>query len=257
MAEKPQLSKHRASFARSKAKKSSSSVPNGTGGSSSFAQLKEHGFDARKYHQNANRREIKSLVKFDCPVCRSKNTAIVQLDSKRRVAIVKCGVCLSLQPTPEDLPYPYETPFVPTLENKADVFFRFLDAFERLELLQSGGSDAMTRGSDALHPFFEEPISPSTSLQSEREHKEDDKHFGVKEEEEEEDQKKMVPPVAESSSHEPHMLSLLQHENERREAPVVDSEMASEGKKEKEADTPLHENSGGSHLLDGLALWEE
>lgn len=117
--DKPQLSKHRAAFVRSKAKKASTS-----------AYKKET--DARSFHQNANRREIRALVRFDCPVCSTKNTTVVHCDSKRRIATVKCGVCLSIQPTPEDLPYPYETSYVPELEKKADIFFRFLDAYESI-----------------------------------------------------------------------------------------------------------------------------
>lgn len=251
MAEKPQLSKHRASFARTKAKKSIPTVPNGTGGTSSFSQLKEHGFDARKYHQNANRREIKSLVKFDCPVCRSKNTAIVQLDNKRRVAIVKCGVCLSLEPIPEDLPYPYETPFVPTLENKADVFFRFLDAFERLDLMQNEGRDAMANGDDGYDSIFKENTTSSISLPSKREDEREDKRFR------EEEDTKTKPPEAESSSNEHQMLPLQHHENEHKETLVQHREIGSEWEEDKEAEPSLPENSGGSHLLDGLALWDE
>lgn len=134
MLDKPQLSKHRASFARSKAKKAGAATSSSSHGNNSQNVLKEHGFDARQFHQNANRKEIKSLVKFKCPVCGSKNSITVHMEQKRGIATVKCGVCLSFQPPPPDLPYPYETRFVPSLENKADVFFRFLDAFERISL---------------------------------------------------------------------------------------------------------------------------
>lgn len=131
-----QLSKHRSSFTRAKAKKDSKD-----GG-------KDHGYDTRNFHQNANRREIRSLVRFDCPVCKCKNTCIVQLESVKRLATVKCGVCLSLQPPPDDLPYPYQTSFVPHLENKADVFFRFQDELERL-MKSAGGVGSSSLRSNA------------------------------------------------------------------------------------------------------------
>lgn len=140
MSGKPTLSKHRTAFARNKAKK-------GTAAGS----VKSHGYDARNYHQNAHRREIRSLVKFDCPVCRCKGTTIVQFDRKNRIAVVKCGVCLSLDPIPEDLPYPYHTSFVPELENRADVFFRFQEAFFALvkQGAQGEGSNSEDKQSTA------------------------------------------------------------------------------------------------------------
>eukprot|EP00796_Vickermania_ingenoplastis_P005726 gene5726-4087_t len=128
---KPQLSKHRTSFTRAKAKK------DGAKGS------KEHGYDARNFHQNANRREIRSLVKFNCPVCQCKNTAVVHMESRKMLATVRCGVCMMLQPPPDDLPYPYQTSYVPSLENKADIFFRFLDAYERIAKQDSGSTGSL------------------------------------------------------------------------------------------------------------------
>lgn len=69
------------------------------------------------------------------------------------VAIVKCGVCMSLQPPPEDLPYPYETSYIPRLENKADVFFRFQDAFERIAKQgNSRGGGGMSEGGGLVPP---------------------------------------------------------------------------------------------------------
>lgn len=103
---------------------------------------KEHKYDPRLFHQNANRHGIHALVQFDCPVCQCKNTVKVALDAKRRLATVKCGYCVSLQPRPAELPYPFETPYVPKLENRADAFFRFSDAYQKLAAAVNGGAAA-------------------------------------------------------------------------------------------------------------------
>lgn len=93
---------------------------------------KNHGYDARNYHQNANRHGIRALRIFDCPVCDSKNTIRVDLNARLGEGTVRCTYCMSLRPIPEDLPYPYTTKFIPTLENKADVFFRFSEKYNEL-----------------------------------------------------------------------------------------------------------------------------
>ncbi|KPA75306.1 hypothetical protein ABB37_08605 [Leptomonas pyrrhocoris] len=102
---------------------------------------KSHGFDARHYHQNANRHGIHALRTFDCPVCDSKNTIRVDLNSSLREGTVRCTYCMSLRPIPEDMPYPYSTSFVPSLENKADVFFKFNEMYNALLQKQMGGDD--------------------------------------------------------------------------------------------------------------------
>ncbi|CCW66421.1 unnamed protein product [Phytomonas sp. Hart1] len=95
-----------------------------------------HGYDARNYHLNAHSRTIQSLVRFDCPVCATRNTVGVELDARRREAVVRCGHCMALRPRPAELPFPFVTTFVPNLENKADAFFRFSEAYHKL--LQEG-----------------------------------------------------------------------------------------------------------------------
>lgn len=50
----------------------------------------------------------------------------------QHLATVKCIYCIALKPRPVDLPYPYTTEYVPRLENKADAFFRFNEAYQKL-----------------------------------------------------------------------------------------------------------------------------
>ncbi|CBZ26656.1 conserved hypothetical protein [Leishmania mexicana MHOM/GT/2001/U1103] len=104
-----------------------------TGGSkSSSSKNKEHSYDARRYHQNANTHGIHALRTFDCPVCDSKNTIRVTLNPRLGQGTVCCTYCCSLRPVPPDLPYPSVQSFVPSLENKADVFFRFNEQYAAL-----------------------------------------------------------------------------------------------------------------------------
>ncbi|GET88148.1 hypothetical protein, conserved [Leishmania tarentolae] len=103
-----------------------------TGGSKSSSKNKEHSYDARRYHQNANTHGIHALRTFDCPVCESKNTIRVTLNPRLSQGTVSCTYCCSLRPVPPDLPYPSVQTFVPSLENKADVFFRFNEQYAAL-----------------------------------------------------------------------------------------------------------------------------
>ncbi|KAG5480010.1 hypothetical protein LSCM1_06430 [Leishmania martiniquensis] len=99
---------------------------------------KEHHYDARRYHQNANTHGIHALRTFDCPVCDAKNTIRVTLNPRLRQGTVWCTYCCSLKPVPPDLPYPSVQAFVPSLENKADVFFRFNEQYAALLRLHMG-----------------------------------------------------------------------------------------------------------------------
>ncbi|KAG5480725.1 hypothetical protein CUR178_05860 [Leishmania enriettii] len=111
-----------------------------TGGvkSNSTSESKKHNYDARRYHQNANTHGIHALRTFDCPVCDSKNTIRVTLNPRLRQGTVWCTYCCSLKPVPPDLPYPSAQVFVPSLENKADVFFRFNEQYAALLRLHMG-----------------------------------------------------------------------------------------------------------------------
>ncbi|CAJ1023545.1 Transcription elongation factor Elf1 like, putative [Leishmania lindenbergi] len=111
-----------------------------TSASRSSGKNKEHSYDARRYHQNANRHGIHALRTFDCPVCDSKNTIRVTLNPRLGQGTVTCTYCCSLRPVPTDLPYPSVQAFVPSLENKADVFFRFNEQYAELLQLHMGGN---------------------------------------------------------------------------------------------------------------------
>lgn len=102
---------------------------------------KEHGYDARNYHQNVHQRGIQALRSFDCPVCESKNTVRIDLNSRLHEGTVRCTYCMSLRPIPSDLPYPYTTRYIPSLENKADVFFKFSEKYQ--SLLQEQGVEVV------------------------------------------------------------------------------------------------------------------
>ncbi|AYU78369.1 hypothetical protein, conserved [Leishmania donovani] len=104
----------------------------GSKSSSSSRKSKEHSYDARRYHQNANTHGIHALRTFDCPVCDSRNTIRVTLNPRLGQGTVCCTYCCSLRPAPPDLPYPSVQNFVPSLENKADVFFRFNEQYAAL-----------------------------------------------------------------------------------------------------------------------------
>ncbi|CAJ1988379.1 Transcription elongation factor 1 domain-containing protein [Leishmania donovani] len=104
----------------------------GSKSSSSSSKSKEHSYDARRYHQNANTHGIHALRTFDCPVCDSRNTIRVTLNPRLGQGTVCCTYCCSLRPAPPDLPYPSVQNFVPSLENKADVFFRFNEQYAAL-----------------------------------------------------------------------------------------------------------------------------
>ncbi|KAG5506453.1 hypothetical protein JKF63_05956 [Porcisia hertigi] len=121
----------------------------GGGASSDSKKNKEHSFDARRYHQNANTHGIHALRTFDCPVCDSKNTIRVTLSPRLRQGTVSCTYCCSLRPVPPDLPYPSVQTFVPSLENKADVFFRFNEQYTALLRLDSGEHVGGPAGSDS------------------------------------------------------------------------------------------------------------
>jgi transcription elongation factor Elf1 len=123
----------RGNFASRKARGENGSTVDGS------KKEKVHGFDARNYHQNANTHGIHALRTFDCPVCDSKNTIRVDLNTRLREGTVRCTYCMSLRPVPEDLPYPYSTSFVPSLENKADVFFKFNEMYTALLRKQMSG----------------------------------------------------------------------------------------------------------------------
>ncbi|EKF30167.1 hypothetical protein MOQ_006027 [Trypanosoma cruzi marinkellei] len=89
----------------------------------------------RNLHYAAASRQQRSLhclTTFDCPVCCMKNTVRVDLSVKERNAVVRCTYCMSLRPRPVELPYPFLTPFVPKLENRADVFFKFNELYRGL-----------------------------------------------------------------------------------------------------------------------------
>lgn len=131
-AKKPRLSKFGSAHARIKAAKDKAAAGGKT------ATTAEHAFDARNYHQNANRHGIIALTKFDCPVCQCKNTVVVEPDNVKRQAVVKCVYCMALKPRPAELPYPFTTKYVPRLENRADAFFRFNERYRKL-LLDAGG----------------------------------------------------------------------------------------------------------------------
>lgn len=120
----------RGSFASRKARgEQGSSAPANT-------KNKSHGYDARFYHQNANTHGIQALRTFDCPVCESKNTIRIDLHPRLSQGTVRCTYCMSLRPVPEDLPYPHVTSYVPSLENKADVFFKFNEKYTALQQQQ-------------------------------------------------------------------------------------------------------------------------
>ncbi|CCW60778.1 unnamed protein product [Phytomonas sp. EM1] len=107
--------------------------------------------DARRAPTSAGRSTpFQPLVHFDCPVCGCRNTVHVELDARQRVALVKCTHCLSLKPRPAELPFPYATPFVPRLENKADAFFRFSEAYRKLLPSHPDREVAPSKGSLAL-----------------------------------------------------------------------------------------------------------
>ncbi|KPI86709.1 hypothetical protein ABL78_4225 [Leptomonas seymouri] len=129
-------SQRRGSFASRKARGEQG------GATARSGKEKAHGFDARYYHQNANRHGIHTLRTFDCPVCDSKSTIRVDLNPRLREGTVRCTYCMSLRPIPEDLPYPYSAPFIPSLENKADVFFKFNEMYTALLQRQTEGDDA-------------------------------------------------------------------------------------------------------------------
>ncbi|KAK7195567.1 Transcription elongation factor 1 domain-containing protein [Novymonas esmeraldas] len=119
----------RGSFASRKAR---GEVGGGGGAPKSSRTAKEHNYDATRYHQNANRHGIRALRTFDCPVCDSKNTIRVTLTPRLGQGTVTCTYCALLRPVPVDLPYPSVQKFVPSLENKADVFFRFHEQYAAL-----------------------------------------------------------------------------------------------------------------------------
>ncbi|KAF8285383.1 Transcription elongation factor 1 domain-containing protein [Trypanosoma cruzi] len=79
-----------------------------------------------------HQRSLHCLTKFDCPVCCMKNTVRVDLSTKEQNAVVRCTYCVSLRPRPAELPYPFLTSFVPRLENRADVFFKFNELYRGL-----------------------------------------------------------------------------------------------------------------------------
>ncbi|TPP49911.1 Transcription elongation factor Elf1 like family protein [Leishmania donovani] len=61
-----------------------------------------------------------------------QNTIRVTLNPRLGQGTVCCTYCCSLRPAPPDLPYPSVQNFVPSLENKADVFFRFNEQYAAL-----------------------------------------------------------------------------------------------------------------------------
>ncbi|ORC89002.1 RNA editing complex protein MP90 [Trypanosoma theileri] len=116
----PRLSRNSRSFMHKKLQKGSK---------------KEDG-EKNKYQKAAAakyQRSLQCLTTFDCPVCRMSNSVRVDLNTKEREAVVRCTYCMSLRPRPVDLPYPYTTPFVPKLENRADVFFKFNELYRGIE----------------------------------------------------------------------------------------------------------------------------
>ncbi|ESL09596.1 hypothetical protein TRSC58_02681 [Trypanosoma rangeli SC58] len=48
---------------------------------------------------------------------------------------------MSLRPRPLDLPYPFSTSFVPKLENRADVFFKFNELYRGLAMKAQRSGD--------------------------------------------------------------------------------------------------------------------
>ncbi|KAH9601112.1 Transcription elongation factor 1 [Trypanosoma melophagium] len=121
---------------------SSSSAPRLSRNSRSFMQKKlqkgskKDNGDKSKYQKAAAakyQRSLQCLTTFDCPVCRMVNSVRVDLNTKEREAVVRCTYCMSLRPRPVDLPYPFTTPFVPKLENRADVFFKFNELYRGIE----------------------------------------------------------------------------------------------------------------------------
>ncbi|RNF07397.1 RNA editing complex protein MP90 [Trypanosoma rangeli] len=102
--------------------------------------------DDRKRHQQfaaaaKQPRSLQCLTTFDCPVCRLRNSVRVDLNTKERQAVVRCTYCMSLRPRPLDLPYPFSTPFVPKLENRADVFFKFNELYRGLAMKAERSGD--------------------------------------------------------------------------------------------------------------------
>ncbi|RNF26687.1 RNA editing complex protein MP90 [Trypanosoma conorhini] len=103
--------------------------------------------DDRKRHQQfaaaaKQSRSLQCLTTFDCPVCRLRNSVKVDLNTKERQAVVRCTYCMSLRPRPLDLPYPFSTSFVPRLENRADVFFKFNELYRGLAVKDHHDAEA-------------------------------------------------------------------------------------------------------------------
>nr|CCC89335.1 conserved hypothetical protein [Trypanosoma congolense IL3000] len=118
----PQLSKNSRTFMKKKlekrAKKGSNSGAGGSGLSNGARFVP---------------RSWQCLKKFNCPVCRMKGSVRVEVNCKEAQAVVNCIYCIQLVPRPVDLPYPFTTSFVPRLENRADVFFKFNELYRGLE----------------------------------------------------------------------------------------------------------------------------
>ncbi|KEG11704.1 RNA editing complex protein MP90, partial [Trypanosoma grayi] len=96
-------------------------------------------------------RSLQCLTTFDCPVCRLKNSVRVDLHAKERQAVVRCTYCMSVCPRPRDLPYPYSASYVPKLENRADVFFKFNELYRSLAMaVPTEGEEHDVSGSNAV-----------------------------------------------------------------------------------------------------------
>ncbi|KAG8343252.1 Transcription elongation factor 1 domain [Trypanosoma vivax] len=119
----PHLSRNSRTFVQKRLQRNAKKDSHGVG--HDFAQNMSSKFQLRSLH---------CLTKFNCPVCHVQGSVKVDLNTRERQAIVTCRYCLSVQPKPQELPYPYVTSFVPRLENRADVFFKFNELYRNLEM---------------------------------------------------------------------------------------------------------------------------
>ena len=78
---------------------------------------------------------------FNCPLCDAKSSVIIKLHTASKTATVRCRVCN--QPNPV-----FETTFVPHLEKKVDVFFKYFEDIrqqDQVNLIRSGVQTNQTR----------------------------------------------------------------------------------------------------------------
>jgi transcription elongation factor Elf1 len=87
---------------------------------------------------------------FNCPLCDAKHSVVVKLDRSKKTGNVRCRVC--------EEPKQAEYSFVPGLEKKVDVFFRFFEqvtARDQENLVKSGVKTNQVRKTNGLDQLFD------------------------------------------------------------------------------------------------------